>query len=107
MDSGEPENSRRMPYRVAQMLNPHSFHPPHSVAGWLGCPNGLMNSSVVECWLVILVMGGTAMLVIRGRGSRGVIGLLLYYRCHFCVGWANPLSGHRNPVDALLGAGFG
>jgi len=95
----------RMPMRVAQMLNPHSFLTRHLRAGkWRGLPQivdeGLIIWNVL--WSLLVVWGGTVVLCLRGKGGRGLLmsGLLLYHVAAISV--LAGLTRYRVPLEPLL-----
>lgn len=96
---------RRMPLRVAQMLTPHSLMTRHLRWGrWQGLPWWVDELLVVGGALgsVFVMWVGSAGLVIKGRGSRGVVmaGILLYHVA--AISALAGLSRYRVPLEPLL-----
>ena len=96
---------KRMPMRVAQLLNPHSLFARHLRWGkWKGLPQSMDEALVALGALIsILVMwGGAVSLIARGRGGRGVLigGLLVYHVAAISV--LAGLSRYRIPLEPLL-----
>jgi hypothetical protein len=103
---------KRMPLRVAQMMNPHSLMTRHlRWGGWRGLPQvvdeGLILLQVL--WSMVVMIGGSFALVARGRGSHGVLtGLILLYHVGAIAALAG-LTRYRVPLEPLLmiyGAGL-
>jgi len=103
--TNKSEFLRRMPMRVAQLVNPHSFVTRHLREGrWRGLPQivdeGIIIWNVV--WSLMVMLGGVVGLCGRGRSARGALvgGLLLYH-----VGVIACLAGmtrYRVPLEPLL-----
>ncbi len=103
---------RRMPLRVAQLLNPHSLMTRHLRWGnWRGLPQWfdelLILLQVLGSGFVMI--GGTFALLARGRGGHGLVtGLILLYHCAAIAALAG-LTRYRVPLEPLLmiyGAGL-
>jgi len=96
---------QRMPLRVAQLLNPHSFITRHVRWGnWLGLPR-LVDEMIVVInvfWSLVVLWFGSAGLVIYGRRSRAVLisGILLYHVA--AIALLAGLSRYRVPLEPLL-----
>lgn len=96
---------RRMPMRVAQLVNPHSLLTRHLRWGrWQGIPQwgdellilfGAMSSMLV-------MIGGAVGLAVRGRGGMGMVfsGILLYHVA--AIAALAGLSRYRVPLEPLL-----
>jgi len=103
---------RRMPLRVAQMLNPHSLMTRHLRWGdWRGLPQAV--DEILILWQALWSMGvmllGTVALLARGRGGYGVVtgGILLYHMA--AISALAGLTRYRVPLEPLLmiyGAGL-
>ena len=96
---------RRVPTRLAQLLNPHSFLTRHVLWGyWPGLPWALKQLIVVaQVACTALTCGfGTFALVGRARGPIGLIsaGVLAYYVV--LIGALYGLTRFRLPVEPLL-----
>lgn len=96
---------RRMPMRVAQMLNPHSLLTRHLRWGkYRGMPQwmdeGVVLYQVLGSMVAMLV--GMAGLVMRGRGAQGLVifSILLYHVAAISV--LAGLSRYRVPLEPLL-----
>lgn len=96
---------RRMPLRVAQMLNPHSLLTRHLRWGnYKGMPQW-MDELIVLYQVVgsmVAMLVGMAGLTTRGRGSQGLVifSILLYHVAAISV--LAGLSRYRVPLEPLL-----
>ena len=96
---------RRMPMRVAQLLNPHSFVTRHLRWGkWRGLPQAVDELIIVWnlAWNLVVLLLGALSLAARGRGARGVLiaGLLLYHVA--AIAALAGLTRYRAPLEPLL-----
>ncbi len=96
---------QRMPLRVAQLLNPHSFITRHLRWGdWRGLPWQV--DELIILWNVafslLILLGGGLVLAARGKGARGILiaGLLLYHVAAISV--LAGLTRYRAPLEPLL-----
>ena len=99
------EFARRMPLRVAQMINPHSFLTRHIRWGeWQGLPRLLDESLIVlnVLWNCIVLIGGSVGLCLYGRRRSAVLiaGILLYHIAAISV--LAGLTRYRVPLEPLL-----
>ena len=96
---------RRMPLRVAQLLNPHSFLTRHLRWGnWRGLPQAVDEALILwnVAWSLLVMLGGSAALCLRARGARGVlIWLLLLYHVA-AISVLAGLTRYRVPLEPLL-----
>lgn len=95
----------RVPMRLAQLLNPHSFLTRHLRWDfWPGIPWGLKEALVAfqAAWTWLIVVGGTVAGVARGRGPFGVVGLaiLLYYTALISALYG--LTRFRLPIEPIF-----
>ena len=94
----------RIPVRLAQMLNPHSFFSRHIRWGyWPGLPFWLKEIFVIytAAFSFLIVIGGTFAAFARARGTYGVlaIGTVLY---HFAtIAGLYGMSRFRLPLEPL------
>ncbi|MEC7983807.1 MAG: glycosyltransferase family 39 protein [Myxococcota bacterium] len=96
---------QRIPLRIAQLLNPHSFLTRTIRSGkWQGIPEWLDEVLILwgALWSLFVVLGGTAGLILRGRGERArLITLILLY--HLCaISLLAGLTRYRIPLEPLL-----
>lgn len=103
--SNPDEFVRRMPMRVAQLMNPHSLLTRHLRWGrWPGMHQAADEIIVlVGCVhsLAVMLLGAFG-LATRGRGSQAlVIGGILVYHCA-AIALLAGLSRYRVPLEALL-----
>ena len=96
---------RRMPLRVAQLLNPHSFLTRHLRWGyWRGLPQIVDEVLIVwnVLWSFAVLWLGVTGLCARGRSSRGLLigGILLYHVAAISV--LAGLTRYRVPLEPLL-----
>lgn len=95
----------RMPMRVAQMVNPHSFLTRHLRSGkWPGLPQ-FVDEVLILCNVLFsfaVLWGGTAVLCLRGKGGRGLLigGVLLYHVA--AISLLAGLTRYRVPLEPLL-----
>ncbi|MCB9765867.1 MAG: glycosyltransferase family 39 protein [Alphaproteobacteria bacterium] len=95
---------QRIPLRLAQLFNPHSFLTRHLKWGRWKELNEAMGRGLILAtvgWSLTAILGGTAGMVGRGRSWRVVVmgGILLY---HFAaIGLLAGLSRYRVPLDGL------
>ena len=95
----------RMPLRVAQLLNPHSFVTRHIRWGnWLGLPRW-MDEAIVAinvCWSFAVLWLGSAGLIIFGRKPKAILigGILLYHVAAISI--LAGLTRYRVPLEPLL-----
>jgi hypothetical protein len=96
---------RRMPLRVAQMMNPHSLMTRHLRWGkWRGLPQWVDELLILAQALCsgFVLIGGSLALVARGRSGHGLVtGLILVYHCAAIAALAG-LSRYRVPLEPLL-----
>mgnify|MGYP006062563451 CR=1 FL=1 len=97
--------AQRMPMRVAQMLNPHSFVTRHLRWGeWRGLPWQIDELIILwnVSWSLLILLGGGLVLAARGKGARGILiaGLLLYHAAAISV--LAGLTRYRAPLEPLL-----
>lgn len=95
---------RRVPVRLAQLFNPHSFLTRHLRWGkWGFMPEALREGliAMTVLWSGVAVLGGTTGLLARGRGALAVVtgGILLYHVA--AIGMLAGLTRYRVPLDAL------
>ena len=95
----------RMPLRVAQLLNPHSFLTRHIRSGRMnGLPQWADEVIVLwnALWSLMIMWGGMAVLVIRARSPQSVLvfGILLYHVAAISV--LAGLTRYRVPLEPLL-----
>ena len=95
----------RMPLRVAQLLNPHSFLTRHLRMGfWRGIPQWVDETIVLWnlFWNLLVLLGGSAFLALRGRGAGAILisGILLYHVAAISV--LAGLTRYRVPLEPLL-----
>lgn len=95
----------RMPMRVAQLLNPHSFVTRHLRWGyWRGLPQAVDEGIILwnVSWSLAVLFGGVASLCARGRGARSVlVSLLLLYHVA-AISVLAGLTRYRVPLEPLL-----
>ena len=95
----------RMPMRVAQLLNPHSFLTRHLRWGyWRGLPQAVDEGLILwnVSWSLAVLFGGVASLCARGKGARSVlISLLLLYHVA-AISVLAGLTRYRVPLEPLL-----
>ena len=96
---------QRMPMRVAQLLNPHSFVTRHIRWGnWLGLPRIIDESIVLinAMWSLIVLWGGTVGLILFGKKPRTLLiaGILLYHIA--AISLLAGLTRYRVPLEPLL-----
>ena len=96
---------RRMPLRVAQLLNPHSFLTRHLRWGyWRGLPQLVDEILIVwnVLWNLVVLWVGVTGLCARGRAGRGILigGILLYHVAAISV--LAGLTRYRVPLEPLL-----
>ncbi|MFT4979870.1 MAG: 4-amino-4-deoxy-L-arabinose transferase-like glycosyltransferase [Myxococcota bacterium] len=95
----------RMPLRVAQLLNPHSFLTRHLRWGyWRGLPQAVDEGIILwnVVWSLSVLFGGVAALCARGRGARSVlVALLLLYHVA-AISVLAGLTRYRVPLEPLL-----
>jgi len=96
---------KRMPKRVAQMMNPNSLMTRHLRWGkWRGLPQWFDELLIVAQALCsgFVLIGGAFALVARGRASHGLVtGLLLLYHCA-AISVLAGLSRYRVPLEPLM-----
>ncbi|MDG1482569.1 MAG: hypothetical protein P8R54_23460 [Myxococcota bacterium] len=95
----------RMPKRVAQLLNPHSFITRHLRWGeWRGLPWQVDELIILwnVSWSLLILLGGGLVLAARGKGARGILiaGLLLYHAAAISI--LAGLTRYRVPLEPLL-----
>jgi len=95
----------RMPLRVAQLLNPHSFVTRHIRWGnWVGIPRWIDEAIIVlnVCWSLVVLWLGSAGLIIFGRKPKAILigGILLYHVAAISV--LAGLTRYRVPLEPLL-----
>jgi hypothetical protein len=98
------EFARRIPLRLAQLLNPHTFLTRHVRWGkWSGLPYLLNEALVVwiAAWSALMVVGGTIAVCLRGRGPYGVlsVGIVTYHV--LAVACLAGLTRYRVPLEPL------
>ncbi|MEC8381623.1 MAG: glycosyltransferase family 39 protein [Myxococcota bacterium] len=96
---------RRMPLRVAQLLNPHSFLTRHLRWGyWRGLPQMVDEFLIVwnVLWSLTVLWLGVTGLCVWGRSSRGLLigGILIYHVAAISV--LAGLTRYRVPLEPLL-----
>ncbi|MEL6347264.1 MAG: glycosyltransferase family 39 protein [Myxococcota bacterium] len=96
---------RRMPLRVAQMLNPHSFVTRHLRWGnFRGLPQWADEVIIMWnfLWSMAVMLGGCLALAARGRDARALlIALLLTYHAA-AISVLAGLTRYRVPLEPLL-----
>lgn len=96
---------QRMPLRVAQMVNPHSFLTRHLRWGyWRGLPQFVDEILILwnVLWSLIVMWFGVTGLCSKGRGGRGILisGILLYHVAAISV--LAGLTRYRVPLEPFL-----
>jgi 4-amino-4-deoxy-L-arabinose transferase-like glycosyltransferase len=95
---------RRVPVRVAQLLNPHSFLTRHLRWGkWAGMPDWLDETLIVAGAAIsfVTMVGGTVGWVARGQGWYGLAaGLIVLYHVGAIAVLAG-LSRYRVPLEPI------
>ena len=99
------EFMQRMPMRVAQLLNPHSFITRHIRWGnWQGIPRFVDELIIIVnvLWSLVVLWFGSAGLVIYGRQARSVLisGILIYHVAAIAI--LAGLTRYRVPLEPLL-----
>ena len=99
------EFAERVPLRIAQMLNPHSFLTRHIRWGyWLGIPRVIDESLVLinVFWNLMVMWGGTLGLIVYGRKAREILigGILVYHIA--AISLLAGLTRYRVPLEPLL-----
>jgi len=96
---------RRVPHRLAQLMNPNSFLTRHLAMGrWASLPReaSLGLAGLTVGWSLAAMMGGAAALIVRGRGWAATLtALILGYHCA-AIAITAGLSRYRVPLDGLL-----
>ena len=105
IQSNPEEFVRRIPLRIAQMLNPHSFLTRHLRWGNMqGLPHWLDESIIAlnVFWNLVILWFGTVGLALYGRGGRGLLvsGIWLYHIA--AIGLLAGLTRYRVPLEPLL-----
>ncbi|MCB9743380.1 MAG: glycosyltransferase family 39 protein [Alphaproteobacteria bacterium] len=95
---------RRVPLRLAQLLNPNSFLTRHlRWDRWKGISEGASGGliSLTLLWSALAIVGGTLGLAARGRSWRAAVvsGILLYHLA--AIGILAGLTRYRVPLDGL------
>jgi len=96
---------RRMPVRVAQLLNPHSFLTRHLRWGeWRGLPQFVDEALIMWNlgWSLLVMLVGSVGLCVRGRGASAILigGILLYHIA--AISLLAGLTRYRVPLEPLL-----
>jgi hypothetical protein len=99
------EFAERVPLRIAQMLNPHSFLTRHIRWGyWLRMPRIIDESLVLinVFWNLMVMWGGTLGLIVYGRKAREILigGILVYHIA--AISLLAGLTRYRVPLEPLL-----
>jgi hypothetical protein len=103
--ANKAEFFRRMPMRVAQLLNPHSLLTRHlrwnrypGIPWWL--TEGLIATQALASMVVLFL--GAAGLALRGKGGRGIViaGILVYHVA--AIAALAGLTRYRVPLEPLL-----
>jgi 4-amino-4-deoxy-L-arabinose transferase-like glycosyltransferase len=105
MKSNQLEFAKRMPERVAQLVNPHSLLTRHLRWGrWKGLPQWADEIIILVGALssMLVMVGGAVGLAVRGRGGTGLVfsGILLYHVA--AIAALAGLSRYRVPLEPLL-----
>lgn len=95
---------RRVPLRVAQLLNPHTFLVRHLRSGrWPGVPfelkEGLIGLTLL--WSYVVVLGGTVAAAARARGAYGVLVVTVVAYHVAAVAVTAGLTRYRIPLEPL------
>ena len=95
----------RMPLRVAQMLNPHSFLTRHLRAGyWRGIPQWADEIVIVwnVVWNLFVLIGGSTLMLFRAKGQQGILlgGILIYHVA--AISALAGLTRYRVPLEPIL-----
>jgi hypothetical protein len=105
MKENKEDFARRMPLRVAQLVNPHSLLTRHLRWGrWKGMPqwaDELIIAFGALSSMLVMVLGAVG-LAVRGRGGMGMVfsGILLYHVA--AIAALAGLSRYRVPLEPLL-----
>jgi len=96
---------QRIPLRIAQMMNPHSFLTRHLRWGNMqGLPRWADETVIVlnVAWNLLVLWLGTLGLVLYGRGGKGLLvsGIWLYHVA--AIGLLAGLTRYRVPLEPLL-----
>ena len=96
---------QRIPLRIAQMLNPHSFLTRHIRWGfWLGAPRVIDEILILlnVVWNLLVMWGGVLGLITYGRKAREILigGILLYHIAAISI--LAGLTRYRVPLEPLL-----